>query len=62
MPGEPAADPTSRLAGVAAWSIVHGFATLWLNRALPPELGEDPEAAARAVAGMLFGNGGRATD
>jgi AcrR family transcriptional regulator len=42
------------LAGVAAWSLMHGFATLWLNRALPTELGEDPEAAARAVAGLLF--------
>jgi AcrR family transcriptional regulator len=43
-----------QIAGVAAWSLVHGFATLWLNRALPPALGEDPEAAARAVAGLLF--------
>ena len=41
---------------MAAWSIVHGFATLWLNGALPPELGDDPEAAARAVAGLLFGD------
>lgn len=43
-----------QLAGVAAWSLVHGFATLWLNRALPAELGEDPQTAARAVAGFLF--------
>lgn len=43
-----------RVAGVAAWSIVHGFATLWLDGALPAELGDDPEAAARAVAGLLF--------
>lgn len=40
-------------AGVAAWSIVHGFATLWLDGALPGELGRDPEAAARAVARHL---------
>jgi hypothetical protein len=35
-------------------SLVHGFATLWLNRALPAELGEDPQTAARAVARFLF--------
>jgi Transcriptional regulator len=46
--------PDARLAGVAAWSLVHGLATLWLNGALPPGLGEDPETAARAVAGLLF--------
>lgn len=48
------AGPDARLAGVTAWSLVHGFATLWLNRALPPELGSDPETAARAVAALLF--------
>ena len=40
-------------AGVAAWSIVHGFATLWLDGALPGDLGSDPEAAARGVARHL---------
>ncbi|WP_229399804.1 TetR/AcrR family transcriptional regulator [Micromonospora okii] len=39
---------------LAAWSIVHGFATLWLSGALPPRVGTDPEAAARAIAGRLF--------
>lgn len=39
---------------LAAWSIVHGFATLWLAGALPPRVGEDPEAAARAVIRRLF--------
>ena len=39
--------------GVAAWSLVHGFATLWLAGALPPELGRDPEGIARAVASYL---------
>lgn len=43
-----------QLRGVAAWSIVHGFATLWLNKALPPALGQDPEVAARVIAGYLF--------
>jgi AcrR family transcriptional regulator len=42
------------LAGAAAWCLVHGFATLWLNHALPAGLGTDPEAAARAVAAVLF--------
>ncbi|GAA2090439.1 TetR/AcrR family transcriptional regulator [Streptomyces albiaxialis] len=36
-------------AEVAAWSVVHGFAALWIGGALPPELGDDPVAAARAV-------------
>jgi hypothetical protein len=40
--------------GIAAWSLVHGFATLWLTDALPPRLGDDPAAAAREVAGTLF--------
>ncbi len=40
--------------GVAAWSLVHGFATLWLNRIVPPGLGEDPEEAARAVLSSIF--------
>ncbi len=46
--------PDAAVAGVAAWSLVHGFATLWLNGALPPALGEDPETAARNVAQLLF--------
>ena len=46
--------PDAALAGVAAWSLVHGFATLWLNGALPPALGDDPETAARDVARLLF--------
>ena len=48
--------PDIPLAGVAAWSLVHGFATLWLNHALPAGLGDDPETAARAVAAILFHN------
>ena len=46
--------PDISLAGVAAWSLVHGFATLWLNHALPATLGDDPESAAQAVAAILF--------
>ena len=48
------AGPDARVAGVAAWSLVHGFATLWVNGALSPELGDDPEALARSVAAILF--------
>jgi AcrR family transcriptional regulator len=39
---------------LAAWSIVHGFATLWLGGALPPDVGKDPETAARSVIRRLF--------
>ena len=35
-------------AGLAGWSIAHGFATLWLNGAMP-EVEETPEDAVRAV-------------
>jgi AcrR family transcriptional regulator len=41
-------------AAVAAWSLVHGLATLWLNGNLPPALGDDPEVVARTVAAHLF--------
>lgn len=46
--------PDVLLAGTAAWSIVHGFATLWLGKALPSQLGEDLDEAARSVARLLF--------
>jgi AcrR family transcriptional regulator len=51
--------PASPHAPVAAWSIVHGFATLWLAGALPEGLGEDPGAAARPVIELLFDRGDR---
>ena len=40
-------------AGDAAWSLVHGLATLWLNHNLPPQLGDDPEQITRDVAHYL---------
>ena len=40
-------------AGVAAWSLVHGLATLWLNGNLPARLGDEPEQITRAVATHL---------
>ena len=43
-----------RTGGLAAWSIVHGFASLWITGALPPGLSADPAAATRQVAGVLF--------
>jgi AcrR family transcriptional regulator len=55
--GEAANSPDSGgdlRAGVAAWSLVHGLATLWLNHNLPPQLGDDPEQIAREVAQHLF--------
>ena len=48
------AGPDARIAGIAAWSLVHGLAILWLNGALPPELGDDAETVTRSVAAMLF--------
>jgi AcrR family transcriptional regulator len=47
------ADEEQVVAGVAAWSLVHGLATLWLNGNLPSLLGDDPEAIARRVAAHL---------
>lgn len=41
---------------LAAWSIVHGFATLWNAGALPDEAGDDPREAARVVIRRLFGS------
>jgi AcrR family transcriptional regulator len=43
--GDPAA---VRQAGLAGWSIAHGFATLVLSGAMP-DLGEPPEEAARGI-------------
>jgi AcrR family transcriptional regulator len=47
------ADAEQLSAGIAAWSIVHGLATLWLDGILPPELGDDPEEVTRLVARHL---------
>jgi AcrR family transcriptional regulator len=49
---DPSFDP--RHGAIAAWALVHGFAALWLNGNLPPDLGDDPETAARDVAAYLF--------
>ncbi|RST08603.1 TetR/AcrR family transcriptional regulator [Streptomyces sp. WAC05374] len=44
-----------RLAGVAAWSLAHGFATLLLTHNLTGPVGDRaPEDVFRSLAGMLF--------
>jgi AcrR family transcriptional regulator len=40
-------------AALAAWSLVHGFSLLWLNKAIDNDT--DPMATVHRVAGMLFG-------
>jgi AcrR family transcriptional regulator len=49
-----AVGPRPRVAGLAAWSLVHGLAQLWLGGALRTEDGEDLAATVRAVARFLF--------
>ncbi|AWE50734.1 MULTISPECIES: TetR/AcrR family transcriptional regulator [Streptomyces] len=45
----------ARMAGVAAWSLAHGFATLLLSHNLDGPVGDqDPEEAFRALAATLF--------
>ena len=42
-------------AQMAAWSLVHGFAMLWLNDAVPAEIGKtDPMVSVERIARMLF--------
>lgn len=47
-PSEPEPGDIREL-GLAAWSLAHGFATLWASGALPADLADDPDAAARVV-------------
>ncbi|OLO32897.1 TetR family transcriptional regulator [Streptomyces sp. MNU77] len=50
-----------RLAGVAAWSLAHGFATLLLSGNLADAMeGRDPEAVFRSLAGLIFTTEGQA--
>jgi AcrR family transcriptional regulator len=50
----PAGSGNPQRAGLAAWSLAHGLATLLLSGNLPVELRRDPESLARSVAGYLF--------
>jgi len=51
--GTASPDARQLAAGAAAWSLVHGLATLWLNGNLPEGLGNDPEEITRLVARYL---------
>ncbi|OLE24568.1 MAG: TetR family transcriptional regulator [Actinobacteria bacterium 13_1_20CM_3_71_11] len=42
------------VAALAAWSTMHGLATLWLSGSLPDPPGDDPRAVARAIGLVLF--------
>src|SRR6266540_666711 len=51
------ADPgpaPSPIAALAAWSLVHGLATLWLSGSLRDPPTDDPEELTRLVAAVLF--------
>ncbi|RDH78802.1 TetR/AcrR family transcriptional regulator [Mycolicibacterium moriokaense] len=50
---DPRAKADPQAAALAAWSLVHGFSLLWLNKAIDD--GSDPMATVHRVAGMLFG-------
>ncbi|MGS2614229.1 TetR/AcrR family transcriptional regulator [Micromonospora sp. LZ34] len=54
LPGRRARGADPGRDALAAWSIVHGFATLWLSGALPARIGDDPGEAAREVIARLF--------
>ncbi|WP_326545133.1 TetR/AcrR family transcriptional regulator [Mycolicibacterium sp. ND9-15] len=52
---DPRATEDPQAAALAAWSLVHGFSLLWLNRAIDTHA--DPMATVRRVAGMLYKTG-----
>jgi AcrR family transcriptional regulator len=51
--GTASPDTGQLAAGAAAWALVHGLATLWLNGNLPQQLGNDPEQITRQLARYL---------
>jgi AcrR family transcriptional regulator len=51
--GAPGSDGDVRTVGLAAWSLAHGFAALWLSGAMPADLGDDPAVPARTVLATL---------
>ncbi|WP_173057883.1 TetR/AcrR family transcriptional regulator [Phytohabitans houttuyneae] len=51
---EPPPAEGARETELAAWSIVHGFATLWLAGAFPDPLGDNAGDAARPIIRRLF--------
>ncbi|MEU1388007.1 MULTISPECIES: TetR/AcrR family transcriptional regulator [unclassified Nonomuraea] len=44
-----------RTTTIAAWSLAHGFTTLWLSGALPESADGDPEALARSMLRLVLG-------
>jgi AcrR family transcriptional regulator len=52
---DPRAKDDPQAAALAAWSLVHGFSLLWLNKAIDTDA--DPIATVDRVAGMLFKTG-----
>ncbi|MFI6738148.1 TetR/AcrR family transcriptional regulator [Nonomuraea sp. NPDC050451] len=44
-----------RLTTIAAWSLAHGFAGLWLSGALPETAHADPQALTRSMIQLFFG-------
>lgn len=50
---DPRAKADPQAAALAAWSLVHGFSLLWLNKAIDDDT--DPMTTVHRVAGMLFG-------
>jgi AcrR family transcriptional regulator len=51
---DPPTGRRARVTGLAAWSIAHGFATLWQSGAIPPDAGTDPTELGRAVLRRLI--------
>lgn len=59
----PPAEADRHDAAIAAWSLVHGFATLWLNGALSLGSDADPRTTARRiVTALLAGEPGPTTE
>lgn len=58
----PSSGGDPRAPAIAAWSLVHGLATLWLTRNLPADLAGDADALTRAVARHLFSPGAATRD
>jgi hypothetical protein len=44
-----------RMTTIAAWSLAHGFTSLWLSGALPESADGDPEALARSMIRLVLG-------
>jgi AcrR family transcriptional regulator len=43
----------ARIVGLAAWSMAHGFASLWLSGSLPADVGPDASDLARVILASL---------